>query len=168
MLHRIPSKALTCVFVATLCSLAFAQSHSPAPAGGWSKLGPTTDNTGDIYLSHDFSQKTGKFGATPESFLDKQESVEGSFLVGTYRMALTAPIKDEQGTDYDELIAAEVMDCKNDYFGGLRTVEKLKGKVVRNETTPDGSIMMVQTHDWTIDKQLCRIHDGKAPESRQG
>lgn len=166
MLHPITSKALTCLLTATLSSLAFAQSHSPAPAGEWTKLGPTTDNTSDIYLSHNFSQKTGKFGATPESFLDKQDSVEGSFLVGTYRIVSTTPIKDEQGTDYDELIATEVMDCKNDYFGGLRTLEKLNGKVVRDETTPDGSIMMVQTHDWTIDGQLCKLHRGETPSPR--
>lgn len=166
MFRDISSKALVGLLIVTLSSPVFAQSHSSAPAGEWIKLGPTTDNTGDIYLSHDFSQKTGKFGATPESFLDKQDSVEGSFLVGTYRMALTAPIKDEQGTDYDELIATEVMDCKNDYFGGLRTVEKLKGKVVRDETTPDGSIMMVQTHDWTIDGQLCKLHRGEKPSAQ--
>lgn len=163
MFRLASSKALTSLLAITLSSFAFAQGHSSAASDEWTKLGPTTDNTGDIYLSHNFSQKTGKFDATPESFLDKQDSVEGTFLVGTYRMVMNAPIKDEQGVDYDELIGSEVMDCKSDYFGRLRTVEKLKGKVVRDETTPDGSIMMVQTHDWTIDGQLCRLHQGEVP-----
>lgn len=137
--------------------------NATTPTNGWIKLGPTIDNDGVIYLSPEFDKKTGKFSATPESFLDKQDSGEGSFLVGTYRTALSAPIKDEQGVEYDELIASEVIDCQNDYYGTLRTVEKLKGKVVRDETATDDKITMVQTHDWTIDAQLCRLHQGQKP-----
>ena len=138
-------------------------ASGPTPSPGWIKLGPTIDNDGVIYLSPEFDKKTGKFSATPESFLDKQDRGEGSFLVGTYRTALSAPIKDEQGVEYDELIASEVIDCQNDYYGTLRTVEKLKGKVVRDETATDDKITMVQTHDWTIDAQLCRLHQGQKP-----
>jgi hypothetical protein len=138
-----------------------ANAPTPPSSDGWIELGPTIDGDGTIYLSKSFSQKTGKFSAIPESFLDKQDSVEGRFLVGTYRTTLRAPIKDEQGIDYDELIASEVIDCENDYFGRLRTIEKLKGKIVRDETTPDNKINMVQTHDWSIDGQLCNLHQGK-------
>jgi hypothetical protein len=139
-------------------------TNTPASSTEWIKLGPTTDNVGVIYLSPHFGQKSGKFSALPESFFDKQDHVEGNFLTGTYRMMLDAPIQDQKGISHDELIVTEVMDCENDYFGSLRTIEKLKGKVVLDETTSDDKIDMVQTHDWTIDKQLCRLHEGKAPE----
>jgi hypothetical protein len=162
---RILSKALFALIGASLTYPALAGlASADGSSVRWIKLGATNDNVGTIYLSPHFGQKSGKFSAIPESVMDNQDSVEGNFLVGTYRMALDAPIKDEKGIPHDELIVTEVMDCKNDYFGSLHTIEKLKGKIVRDETVTDDKLDMVQTHDWTIDKQLCRLHQGEAPE----
>jgi hypothetical protein len=127
----------------------------------WTKGESTPDGDGSIYFSTAFTQKTGTFKATPESMLDKKDTVTGTFVVGTYRIVSKQADQDINGTAYDELIATELMDCTNAYYGRIRTVEKLKGKVVSDQTTPDHDIQMTEQQGPTIDSQLCQLHQGK-------
>ncbi|NIE65653.1 hypothetical protein [Burkholderia sp. Ax-1719] len=137
----------------------------------WIKAEAAVDGAGTIYLSPRFTEKSGTFAATPESITDTRTSIDGTFLVGTWRMQGTpgAPaLKGMQGEHYDEMITTELIDCANGFGGTLRTVEKLRGKVVRDDITADKDIMMVQTSMVTVDTQLCELHTGKVRSKLQG
>lgn len=156
------------ITVAVVLTASFLQ-NVPARAadhgslnGGWVNAGRTLDNSATVYLSGQFGQKSGTFKAMPESMQDKQDHVSGTFLVGTFRQVLDDTEENMRGLQYDELITTEVLDCQNAYFGTLRRVEKLRGKVVQDVVTPDDDIDMMQSHIAYIDLALCDLHQGKA------
>lgn len=61
-----------------------------------------------------------------------------------------------------------VIDCDTGYAGTFRTIEKSRGHVVLDETTPDRKIDMIQTSVPKIDDQFCQLHQKAAsPAVRQ-
>lgn len=154
---------VTVAVIASVLHLVSARAADHGPLdNGWVNAGRTLDNSTTVYLSGQFGQKSGTFKAMPESMLDKQDHVSGTFLVGTFRQVLDDTAEDMHGLQYDESITTEVLDCQNAYFGTLRQVEKLRGKVVQDLVTPDHDINMMQSHIAYIDLALCDLHQGKA------
>lgn len=58
-----------------------------------------------------------------------------------------------------------MIDCDTGYAGTFRTIEKSRGHVVLDETTPDREIDMIQTSAPKIDDQLCQLHQKAARPS---
>lgn len=141
-----------------ICYAAFASDRETVDGSLWIKAQALPGGDGSTYyLNTKFSQKSGSFNAIPESALDDRKSVSGTFLVGTFRFVLDAPEKDMHGIVYDEKITTSIIDCGNSYAGALRIIEKYKGNVVFDESTPDSDIDMIQVVAPTIDDQLCKL-----------
>jgi hypothetical protein len=134
---------------------------SPA-ADGWVEAGRTRDGVATIHLQKSFGKKSGTFKSVPDSMLEKEGTLSGDFLLGTYRFSYDKPIV-ELGVKFDELLVVEVLDCRRSYFGTLKRTQKLKGRVVAEEVTKDADLVLTQVPGPTVDAQLCDVHDGKPP-----
>lgn len=135
-------------------------SAKPTDQSKWVKDEMDLDNSALIYLSKEFSQKSGQFKAEPESMLDKEDNIKGDFLVGTYRYVYNEP-SEEQGIMVDEMESTELLDCERRYYGTLKQVKKLKGKIVAEKIRADEDISMMQTSGVNLDSKLCELHAGK-------
>lgn len=127
----------------------------------WVGAGASIEGDAKIELSRTFGKKAGTFAAVPESVLDNKRSIKGNFVTGSYRYVYNNPEK-EGGKLVDETVHTEVLDCKNNYFGALKTTKKYRGTVVHETVTPDKNITMMQTNGPTVSAQLCELHAGTA------
>ena|GEM_PF-2227792 len=157
-MHATFRKSLHWAVLTTGMSCAFASAF----ASEWADVGPSIDGDAKIQMSKKFSNKTGKFNATPESMLDKREFIEGNFIVGTYRYVYNTA-EQEDGRSVDEMVSTEIMDCPNKYYGTLKQTKKYKGKIVSEKVTAEGQVRMTQMNGSNIDSQLCDLHAGQKP-----
>lgn len=158
VLHSLHNSArLALIALSITCTVAYAES----PAD-WIDDGPSIDGDAKIQMSKTFTMQSGKFKATPESMLDKKDSISGNFLVGSYRYVYKKAEKDN-GQLVDEMVSTEIMDCENKFYGTLKQTKKYKGKVVSEKSTPLAQVQMMQTSMGTTDGQLCALYVGKKP-----
>jgi hypothetical protein len=159
----------------TTCILALAASLLTATA--WAKGAPeqqswvrgerSLEGDSTIYLSKKFVKKDGTFAATPESMQDKNTSISGSFLVGSYKYVYDRPAK-ESGQWVDELLMTDLLQCKDSYFGTLSRVKKYKGKEVARSQTAEADLSLMQMRGQNIGSQLCELHSkGNVAGTRQ-
>ena len=123
----------------------------------WVKAQKSIEGDSTIYLSKQFSQKSGTFAATPESIRDTNTTIKGNFLVGSYKYVYDKPTR-EAGQLVDEMLITELLQCKDSYFGTLSKATKYKGKELVTVKTPDADVSMTQTSGPSISKQLCDLH----------
>ncbi len=131
----------------------------------WVAVGKTADRFANVYIAKEFSTRNGTFQAIPESYVEfakGDKTITKDFTVGTFWHQYKTPIR-QFGIRFDELIATEILDCEENYFGRLRTIKKLKGKVVWDEIHPDQDIRLIQINGHSIGKMMCAVKDGKAP-----
>jgi hypothetical protein len=132
----------------------------------WVKGERSIEGDSTIYLSKQFTQKSGTFAATPESMQDKNTSIKGSFLVGSYKYVYDKPTK-ENGQLVDELLITELLQCKDFYFGTISRVKKYKGKEVELSQTADADLSLMQMRGPNIGSQLCELHSKGTTTKRQ-
>lgn len=154
-----------CIFLAMALALAaaplaYAKDGAQAP---WIKDEKSVDGTARIFLSPSFTTIQGKFTAVPESMTDRRASIEGTYLMGTYRYLFTTPETGQDGKRSDELVSTEVLDCRENFFGTAKQVRKYKGKVVSERVTPLAGITMVQTMGPNIGAKLCALAQAQKP-----
>lgn len=133
----------------------------------WIKDEKSADGAAQIYLSPAFTPVKGKYAAVPESMIDARSTIEGHFLMGSYRYVFTKPETGADGTLSDELVATEILDCKDNFFGTARQVRKYKGKVVSVRITPPADITMTQTTSPNIGSKLCALSQNRKAVSLQ-
>jgi hypothetical protein len=140
-----------------------AQSQDAQAVQSWVKDERAVDGGATIYLGKRFGSKSGTFRATPESMLDTKDKISGNFIVGQYRYVYDKPLS-QDGLTFNELIATELLDCKESYYGRLRVVKKLNDKEVLNQKVADSDVSMTQTQGPSIAGKLCALHTGgKSP-----
>jgi hypothetical protein len=164
------SKRILCLMI-TIAGMNAGLTLAAEKISGWIKDDATVDGGATVYLSTTFGQRRGKFDAVPESVTDNSTTVEGTFLVGTYRIVSdngSPNMQDAMGKPYDELIVTDLIGCDSGYAGTLRRVEKLDGKVVLDEPHSDSQVTMTQTHETTTDSKLCQLHQGKTRSTFNG
>jgi len=145
--------------VAAVLAIGAATTAMASPAAGqWVKDEQTLEPGATIYLGTSFSEKTGKFRAQPESMLDTTSSIEGRFIVGTYRYVYQTPEQDVNGTAYDELVSTELLDCERHYYGTLKQVRKRRGAVVSETVKPIANVSMIQMGGVNLGSKLCDLH----------
>jgi hypothetical protein len=119
------------------------------------------------YFGDSFAKKKGKFKAEFESMLETKDSIEGEFLVAWFRYVYKAP--NGGGSSmypaHDESITKVLLDCPNHFSGTIATTYKLKGKVVKQESSADSEIRMVQYSGASTVGDLCAFakQRGTAP-----
>jgi hypothetical protein len=147
-------------FIYTFIALWFAASTGYAQdsqgAKQWVKDERTLDGDATIYLSNQFSAKSGTFSATPESVMDKKNKITGNFTVGSYRFVYDKPVTDE-GPAFDEMVSTEIMDCAESYFGTLKKIKKLKGVEVQSRSFKDSEVSMTQMRMANMGSKLCAL-----------
>lgn len=154
------SLLLSITFLSGYSTLSLADSTPSPNQQLWVKDEMDLDNSALIYLSKEFSPKSGPFNAEPQSMLDKVDKIRGDFWVGTYRYIYNEP-SEEQGIMVDELVSTELLDCERRYYGTIKQVKKFKGKIVAEKLTPDEDILMMQMGGVNLDSKLCELHAGK-------
>ncbi len=135
----------------------------------WIKDEATLEPGAQIYLGAEFGLKQGRFNALPESMLDTNTSIEGSFIVARYRYVYQKPVKDQSGKLFDELISTELLDCNRQFYGTLKQVRLRKGNPVSESSTRDADVLMTQTRGVNLGSKLCDLHAHRAvqPLTRQ-
>jgi hypothetical protein len=144
------------VIAATLATT-LAWGKGDAQQHLWVKAQRSIEGDSTLYLSKQFSQKSGTFAATPESVRDTNTTVKGNFLVGSYKYVYDKPAK-EAGHLVDEMLITELLRCKDSYFGTLSKVTRYKGKDVVSVKIADADVSMTQTSGPNISKQLCDLY----------
>ncbi|GGY72762.1 hypothetical protein ACFFTM_02015 [Pseudoduganella plicata] len=148
---------------AAVLAIGAAAAAVAGPATGqWVKDEQTLEPGATIYLSAAFGSKKGKFRAQPESMLDTTSSIDGSFIVGTYRYVYQTPERDAQGNAYDELQSTELLDCERNYYGTLRQVRKRNGAIVSETVKSDAQVSMMQMGGVNLGSKLCDLHAKRA------
>lgn len=154
-----------------ILSLHSGAANANDTSASWIKDGKSIDGTAQIYLSPAFATAKGKYAAVPESVIDSRSSIEGEFLVGTYRYVFKTPETSTGGIRSDELVSTEILDCKENFFGTAKQVRKFKGKIVNQSITAPGDILMTQSTGPEIGSKLCALAQHNkvtSPEHRAG
>lgn len=144
--------------VAALAIGAAATATAAPGAAQWVKDEETLEPGTTIYLNAVFGSKKGKFRAQPESMLDTNTSIDGNFIVGSYRFVHDVPERDMHGKAYDELVSTELLDCERHYYGTLKQVRKRNGIVVSETVKRDAEVSMIQTGGVNLGSKLCDLH----------
>jgi hypothetical protein len=109
------------------------------------------------YFGDSFAKKKGTFKAEFESMLETKDSIAGEFLVAWFRYVYKEP--NGGGSSlypaHDESITKVLLDCPKHFSGTIAMTYKLKGKVVKQETSADGEIRMVQYSGASTVGDLC-------------
>lgn len=136
----------------------------------WIEDEATLEPGAQIYLGTVFGLKKGRFNALPESILDTNTSIEGNFVVASYRFVYQKPVKDSAGKLFDELISTEMLDCKRQFYGTLKQVRLRKGRPVSESSTRDADVLMTQTQGVNLGSKLCDLYAQRAvqPLVREG
>jgi hypothetical protein len=135
-----------------------AQSAENSQDTPWIKNEMSIDGSAQIYLNNTFGTKKGKFKAMPDSMLDTRDSIEGTYIVASYRYVYKRPIREGNGAQVDEMISTELLDCKNKFYGTIKQTKSFKNKLISEKTTLDSDILMMQLPGVNLGSKLCEVY----------
>jgi hypothetical protein len=146
-----------CLLTAALFSTVPLMAQS-AEKSEWVAHGQDEDKTATIYLSTKFVPMTGTFEVVPASPTDARDSLSGTFLVGQFRYVFNKPEIIVGNILADEILTTNILECKEGFYGTIKTIKKLKNKVVQELKLPDGEFYLSQASGTTLWRQLCELH----------
>lgn len=150
--------------------LVFSSTVQSEPDPSWVKDEMSIDGSAQIYLNKIFGTKKGKFKAMPDSMLDAKDSIEGTFIVASYRYVYKRPIRESNGAQVDEMTSTELLDCKNKFYGTLKQKKSFKEKLISEKITLDSDVLMMQLPGVNLGSKLCDVYAQQKVNSleRQG
>lgn len=125
------------------------------------------DKTAIIYLSTKFVWINASFNVVTASPSDTRESLSGTFHVGQFRYIFKKPEITGGSVLADEILATNILECKEGFYGTIKTVKKLRNKAVQELKLPEDEFYLFQASGKTLWRELCELHASQEKASQQ-